>query len=70
MQVYAIIGGAVAVLAALAVMLYLARKAGRDAQRVTDLSASNEVKDEQLDIANRPALTPDQILERMRKGGI
>lgn len=63
------IGAALAAAAAVAVVLLGARQAGRAAERADALRKTLEIKNAQLDAANRRPNSRDALVDRLRSDG-
>ena len=62
------LAGVVAILGAVAAVLFWARQAGRNAERVERMSKTIEVQREQLDAATRRPRDRNELTGRMRDG--
>ena len=62
------LAGFSAILGAVAAVLFGARQAGRNAERVEQMHKTNEVQRDQLEAAARRPRDRDELIDRMRDG--
>ena len=62
------LAGVVAIIGAVGAVLFGARQAGRNAERVERMRRTNEVQRDQLEAAARRPRDRDELIDRMRDG--